>query len=367
MRMRYCCIILSLILVSLRLSLTAQGRLTDNLHLSTNYHYGYMIPEYTNFLYVVEKPIQSVSLNVYKTTTGKTDWEQIYKFPAYGISLYYTTLGNDKIHGRELAVLPYGQFYFIHKKRFDLYTQLGVGLSYVTKKFNLRDNYLNVAVGSNLNLHFNLKLGMAYRIHPRIQWHAGTSFDHFSNGNLSEPNLGLNYLTAYTGIDYLIGQSLERQRQEIKPHTRDFYFESILSAGTKHPRALNSQKYFTSSLTIEAKWRLSRTINLGLGGDLFFDNSTQVEMEATGQDDFTSNDNFRTGIHVSQELIYNRISIILQEGVYLGLTDQVSHKTMYNRGIIRFRATDHLFVQFAMKSHLHILDFPELGFGYRWR
>src|SRR5687768_16971177 len=66
---------------------------TDDLQTAINYHYGYVVPEHSNLTYLVNKPVQSVSLNVFKKTTGKTDWEQIYKFPEYGFTFLYTTLG----------------------------------------------------------------------------------------------------------------------------------------------------------------------------------------------------------------------------------------------------------------------------------
>jgi hypothetical protein len=75
---------------------------------------------------------------------------------------------------------------------------------------------------------------------------------------------------------------------------------------------------------------------------------------------------FRSGIHFSQEVVYNKFSIIIQEGFYLVLKDQVEQHVMYNRGIIRYRITDRFLVQLAMKSHIHILDYPEIGVGIRW-
>lgn len=343
----------------------AQEKFSDNLYVSLNYHYGYMIPEYSNITYLVEKPVQSASINLSKRTTGKTDWEQIYKRPTYGVSLFYSTLGNDVVHGREFSLFPYFNLSIVERMKFRFYNETGIGLSYVTRKFDLQNNYLNVAVGSNLNLHFNMKFGIQYHLLQRVYMKAGLSFDHFSNGNFSEPNLGLNYLTSYVGVDYLLGKSVKEEKHELLPHHRGFYFEGVYSVGSKHARALDSKTYFTSSATTEVKWKTNRTINLGLGADLFFDTSTKLEMEALNQTGFTGKDNFKTGIHASQEFIYNRFSIIIQEGIYVFLTDKVKNRIMYNRGIIRFRATDHLFFQVAMKSHVNILDYPEIGLGWR--
>lgn len=346
--------------------LSAQTKITDDLNITINYHNGFILPEYSNLGYLVHKKVQSASLNISKITTGKNDWEQVYNYPEYGFSLFYTTLGNDNVNGREIALFPYFHLNFISRKRFSLYNQTGLGIGYVSRKFDLQSNYLNVAVGSHLNFHFNFKIGASYQVLKKVRLQSGISFDHLSNGNLSNPNLGLNFVTLYSGVSYMVGSSSEKKKGNPSPHQSDHHFEFIYSPGMKHPRSLDPKFYFTSSLTFEYKWEPLRTIHFGLGADLFYDASTKVEMLAANSTRFSKSDYYRSGIHLSQEFVYNRLSLILQEGVYLLLTDQVGHHTMYNRGIVRYKATDHFFFQFSMKSHLNILDYPEFGLGVRW-
>jgi hypothetical protein len=346
---------------------TAQKRITDDLTISPNYHYGYVIPEYSNLLYVVQQSVQMASLNFSKKTIGKSYWERIYNYPEYGVTLFYTTLGNDQVNGRELGLYPYFQLNIISRKKFNLFNQTGVGASYVTRKFDLQNNYLDVAIGSHLNFHFNFKFGVSYQLLQKVRVQSGLSFDHLSNGNLSEPNLGINSLTFFTGIGYSLGKKSERIKAEIPQYNPGYHWEFILSLGGKHPRSLNSDFYLTSSATLEIKWEPLRVIHLGIGADMFYDNSTEAEMSGANIPGFTAQDNFRSGLHLSQEFVYNKLSLILQQGFYLGLTDQVNHYATYNRGVVRIRATENFFVQFAMKSHLNILDFPELGLGLRWK
>src|SRR5689334_9004310 len=82
----------------------AQSQRTDNLSLTTYYHFGYVLPEYTNLLYIVDQPVRSLTLNISKKTRGKNDWEKIYNYPEYGFSFFYSTLGNNEIHGKEFAI-----------------------------------------------------------------------------------------------------------------------------------------------------------------------------------------------------------------------------------------------------------------------
>jgi hypothetical protein len=359
-----------LVMVCLALSLftcSAQSRFSDNLEATGYYHFGYVLPEYSNFIYIVNKPTQGVTLNFSKRTRGKNDWEKIYNYPSYGISLFYSTLGNNKIHGSEIAIVPYFHADIISRKKFNFFNETGFGLGYVTKIFDAEDNYLNIAVGSHLNLHFNLKFGVSYKLTEKFRVNGGLSFDHFSNANSKNPNLGINWVTAFAGVGYAIGNVTNQIEGGTKPHVKGFGYEAIVSFGGKRPRGvLQSDLYYTTSFTFEGKWRMSRAIHLGVGGDVFHDPSAKIEMEAVNKTNYHKSNDFRTGIHLSQEFIYSRLSLILQEGIYIGLTDSVNGNIMYNRGIVRVGINDHLFVQLAMKSHLNILDYPELGLGMKW-
>ena len=54
---------------------------SNNLWLRVDGHYGFVIPEYKHFNLLVNKPTQALEVSLFKRTTGKTDWEQLYKYP----------------------------------------------------------------------------------------------------------------------------------------------------------------------------------------------------------------------------------------------------------------------------------------------
>lgn len=344
--------------------LNAQQRFQDDLSVFSNYHYGYVLPEYENLTYVVNEPVHGFGFELEKQTRGNTIWEQIYNYPAFGIAAFYTTLGNNQVNGKEFALYPYYCLNIFATERFRFFHRIGVGFSYVNRKFDEKDNLLNVTTGSHLNLHFNSKIGFKYLFNQHTWLNGGLSFDHFSNGNLQEPNLGINSVTIYAGAGYLFGQQRANKSREQTPHERDYQFEFVYSAGGKHARALADEVFFTSSLTAEWKYKPFRVLHFGIGGDWFYDASAKTEMELLHNGGYKKKYDYRTGIHFSQELVYNRLSLILQEGFYLGLVDEVTHQKMYNRGMVRYRISEHFFVSIAMKSHLHILDYAEIGVGY---
>jgi hypothetical protein len=337
--------------------------LSHNLWVRVDGHYGFVIPEYKHFNLLVNKPTQALEISLFKRTTGKTDWEQLYKYPEYGLTLQYTSLGNNEILGHEIGLFPFVQSFIIRKPKFQFTHLFGLGLGYATKRFDIETNYNNISVGSHLNIHFNFKLGTRFVLSPKWSFQSGLSFTHYSNANMAEPNLGVNLFSAFAGISFAAGQQDDFKKTEITQHTPKHEFAFIYAAGGKHTRALQSTIYFTSSLSGEYKYHWKRKLHLGVGADFFYDSSTETEMGA-GSAVHKPIDDFRTGLHLSQELVYSKFSFILQEGMYLGLTDQVNNAKMYNRAILRWKFTDHFLMSVSMKSHLHILDYPELGFGY---
>lgn len=345
--------------------LFASTEVLNGWHIDGVCHYGLVIPEYKNFLYIVEDHVFSAGLSLSRRTTGKSPWEQLYNYPDYGFRLFYSTLGNDKVNGYEIALFPYFSLYWLKHNHFNVFNQIGVGLSYVTRIFDPGENYQNIAVGSHINIHFNARLGLKYNI-DKLNFHTGISFDHFSNANMREPNLGINYVTGFLGMGYRLGNDVPLLYNVLQSHLRKHYFEVIYSIGGKHTRAFQEKFFITSSFTAEYKYEPFRIFRVGIGADLFYDSATKTEMSVDNPQEFKDEYNYRTGIHLSQEVFYNRFSVIIQEGIYMFLTDKVEGNIMYNRGILRYAIANHILISIAMKSHLHILDFPEIGLGFRW-
>ncbi len=351
--------------VLLSYTVYGQREFLNNTQLTLQYNRGVALPEYSFVSFLVDQPIQSVAFNVLKQTTGKNDWERLYKFPEYGFSFFYTNLGNDQYLGKAFALNYFFKINFISKEKWKVFNQTGIGLGYLTRKFDLEENYHNVGIGSQVNVHFNFRLGASYRFAQKWSTDFGLSFDHFSNGNTADPNLGLNNVTIFTGIRHDLGIIEDKNIQALNPHVRKNNFEIVASIGGKKTRAISSKYFLTSSLSAGVNREFFRGFNLGLGADLFYDESIETQMQAKGET-FHSSNNFQTGIHLSQEFRYNRFSLILQEGIYLGLTNKGNNKSMYNRGIVQFQFNKNILLRIAMKSHLHILDYPEIGIGIKW-
>ncbi|MFT6747562.1 MAG: hypothetical protein ACJAZ2_001915 [Glaciecola sp.] len=347
------------------LNLNGQSKLTNNLSVNGNYQSGYALPEYSVFTLTTNDYIRSFELAFTKQTTGKTVWERAYNYPAYGLSLYYSNLGNNELLGKEFAAVYFMKLYILSRSKFKIFNISGIGGSYVSKIFNLNDNYLNVVVGSHLNFHFNMRFGASYELTDKLGVNTGISFDHNSNANMASPNVGVNTLTAYGGLSYKLGTHQELNDTIQDKHISKNIYYAFASVGGKHTQSLSSTYYLTSSLSFEAKRALTRAFHLGIGTDLFYDSAVHSELQKDNRD-FKSSDNFQSGLHLSTTIVYNIFSLSLHQGVYLGLKEQVGKNTLYNKGVMQFKIHKNMSARIIMKSHLHILDYPEVGFGFQF-
>ncbi len=356
--------VILLLAVILNTQVKSQTKITDNLHIKADFHYGWLLPEYNLFNYFTNDAIKGLKISLQKDLTGEKIWEMVYKYPTTGISAYYGSLGNDRVFGRVASVSPFISLPLYRKNNLSVYSKTEVGIAYVSEKFDIKNNFHNIAIGSNFNVWFSENIDLYYRINDKISLSAGTSFGHFSNANFAEPNLGLNFWTFYSGIDYYLTKKTKKITDKIPDFIQKNEFAFIIAGSGKHTRRFADRLYFAGSLSAEYKRILGYKGALGAGLDLFYDTSIPDEMRKAGIPEIQEIYKLKSGIHLSQELIIGKLSLIIQEGFYILLTDKLNNQIMYNRGIVRYKISKNLFANLAMKTNLWVLDVAELGLGY---
>ena len=342
---------------------TIISKKTDNLYIAAAYHKGLLIPEYDFMTYMAKDYTQAVHISFYKQLTGNKDWQIAYNNPKIGFSVYYSTLSNDAVFGRSLAVYPFIRFQIFSYRKWQNYFQAGAGLNYVNKHFDLQDNYQNIAVGSSLNAYINFSLGLQYQLSDKYVLDFGIDFNHLSNASLQEPNVGLNFVNLFTGFNYLIGNRTAIKHQELPDYKKNNRILLSYSAGLKHTRSFQGYHYLVQSLSFVYKRNMDYRWALGLGVDAFYDSSVIVEEKSKNQPYHTI-DNFKTGLNFNQELILGDFSFSLAEGIYVGLLDTYKKEYIYHKLEVRYFLNQHFFLKIYLKSHWNILDYMEWGGGY---
>lgn len=329
-------------------------------------HHGWLIPEYPFAKLQAVQPVNGFELSYEKQADGSLYWHRLYRNPIAGVSLFHSGLGNPDIFGTQTALFFHtGSSFYKPSGSFAIPWQLGIGLCYVSKKHDADNNIFNVAVGSHINIYFRAYLGWELAVFKKLKISQGLTFNHLSNANMSEPNIGLNWLMLTHSISFLPQGKAIISRTDIPDPDHSIHHQFLANIGVKHTRSFESYKYATASLSYTAIWIPGHIVALGLGADLFYDSSVKDEMR-TNRQPFKQRYYWHSGIHAEQKMVYNKMSFGIQEGVYLGFAEKVNNHTFYNRAFIQRKLNRNLSVMISVKTHLHILDHVEFGLGWNF-
>lgn len=341
-------------------------KFTDNLQIETKGQYGFILPHHSFFYYFTEHHPYAFNIEVSKRLTGKKEWQQLYRYPIFGYGIYYCELGNKQYFGQVGAAYGFINIPIITKPKFSFNYNIAGGFSYLTKSFDVYDNYYNLAIGSPGNVYVNLAFDTKFKLSEHFIFETGIGITHYSNGAVAKPNTGINVVTAQSGIIYNFNTT-NYTKTEIQSHVPYFEYSVIYGAGIRENSPPVGKKWFASSFSINAERAFWRKRKFGIGFDVFYDNSIYSELESSDSlADNSKMDNFRNGIHFSHDLIIGKTSITMQTGTYI-IAKYRREGNIYSRFGIKHKINEHWFANLSLKTHFAKADYIEWGLGYCFR
>jgi len=260
------------------------------------------------------------------------------------------------------------------------YWILGMGISYLTKRYDEFGNPRNPAIGSHLN--GMMHLGYHFDVGPYLnKWgwkmYAEAGMVHFSNANWRQPNFGVNipYLSIgakrtlfLAGINNKsapwkhikqIGASRSRSyvkspqhlvgfrlgRRQIELDQRRTFVNGVLEYNCEFPRALLGPRF-------------------RVGANVFFDKSYMYSKFGLKSDAISLNDFTEVAITAGSRWEYGKWGFIADAGLYLFRPDDT--KRRYYEGIgVSYKATQRVYLIARLKAHLSSADYMEWGVSYQ--
>jgi len=329
---------------------------------------GFIMPHNRSIDYMTSEYVNAFHLNLIRETDGDKLWEKLYSYPSLGFGFYHGNLGNNSVYGKSYSLYSYFEApAFRYLDLFEINYRLSYGLSYVSKTFELHRNYNNIAIGTHLNLHFNLMLNLIIPFNDHLELFSSAGFTHFSNGKIKSPNKGLNVVSGGLGIRYMM-HSTDKEAvdpESIPPVKKKNHYSVIWSHGIKDHSRFNDNQYYIYSLAFNYHRKYKHWGQWGAGLDLFYDGS-MVNLTKTGsQADFFNKKLYRLGLHGSQDFIIGDFFLGLQLGYYL--YSKVFYITnIYSRVSLKYAITQSLLANVSLKSHNANAEFIEFGVGYSW-
>ncbi len=340
----------------------------NNVTVDSKFHYGFIIPHHESIAYLLDKHVKGLEININWQTYGNHIWEQLYRYPRTGLGYFFCDYGNPEMLGKVHALFGFMNIpVIINTDNWQLLNyQISFGMSCLTKRFDVYENHLNTAIGSNLNIYFRLGFDTRIPVSEKIEILGEIGFTHCSNGKIKSPNYGLNVLSGSLGINYYINKTnKERIRLELPDNYKRNYYGIIYSAGVKVYDNLYDHKYFISSLVFDYERNLNLKRRIGFGADLFYDKSISEALAVDFESDNDMANLVKFGLHASHTLIYRRLLMSVNIGRYL-YSKYTDLSLFYSRLALRYKVTGHVLLNISLKAHSAKADFIEWGVGYYW-
>lgn len=216
------------------------------------------------------------------------------------------------------------------------------------------NNPENKVIGSKVTAYIDADLYVKWMLSKSFDLNAGISLSHFSNGNTTYPNMGLNTGGIRLGLAYYINRQLppvSTVEREKLPSCRGFYTDVILYGAWKqgvghdgNDYYLLPGKYAVMGFHANPMYRLNPWLSLGASLDGVYDRSykSHAALGLSGRGEFAM-PFFSINFGVGTYLLGNREDF---RGVYevLALKIHVTKRAMLHIGysLVDFKTPNNL-------------------------
>lgn len=147
---------------------------------------------------------------------------------------------------------------------------------------------LNLIVGSPINAYINVGFMLNYRLSPRWNLAAGIDMTHYSNGNTSWPNPGVNTIGGRVGVTYTFDANQPVRTladnadiEPIRPHIS--YDVVLYGAVRKKMTDVDGMKevlpghFGIAGINFAPMWNFNRFVRAGISADIQYDESSDLK------------------------------------------------------------------------------------------
>lgn len=342
----------------------------SNLQIEPRLYYGFIINHHTE-LAPFNSHVPAFEISLIKDTYGKKEWEKIHNYPYVGVSLFYSTLSDHPAIGQVVAVYPFVTFPILRNKNNFIGFKMGLGLGYLTKKFDPLTNYKNIAIGSHVNVAINLMAEYRKQLSKRTALTAGISLIHYSNGSTATPNYGLNLPMISVGMSHRLSEpnsKIALRKATIPPWSykpnKIYVFNIMAGYATKNMGNVFGERFDVYMASVNALKKINEISAIGVSFDFSYDGSHKAMLEQKGIIDPSFITVMRPGIAPTYEFRMSRLIIGLGVGFYWGGKEK-SEGDIYEQLTLKVLAYKNTFVMISLRAHGARAAFVSYGLGYR--
>jgi len=345
--------------------------------IESSYQFGTNIPIHPKYP-AIEKYSHTAEVALLQRTQGKKIWSILYKKPTVAYVFAYQTLGNQRVLGEAFYFVPSLDFRAFKVKRLDMLVRVGWGVGIVTKSYDAFTNLENIVLGSPFNACATVRAMFRYQVLDDFHVYLGGGITHYSNGNFTLPNLGLNIPFAQLGVQYSfqapkVSDSLSTKILASLPDlNQTFRPFVILGLGFTEKGTTRGPKYPIYSISLGVSRMMTRISKLSLSFEYLYSTAVYAFHRNSGTPKLDPLDYTRFSIIATHELLFGHWGFVTAVGAYFNKHKSQGSVLLTKIGFNLylknyFKKVKHqLWVGCHIRAYAGNAEFVEFILGYNW-
>ena len=306
-------------------------------------------------------------LSVLFRSRGHKAYQKAYRFPTYGVTLFYGQVGNQALLGNFVGTYGYAELPMISFRNYRMDFKLGLGMGYNGHPYDPVNNPLNVALATKINGLMCLAVKSSYQFRKNTIT-ASLDITHFSNAAFKVPNFGINmpFLSLGYARTLVAVNPLKYDPYEGEPTVpmslpyKRWLYSATFTFNGKQMMPIGGRRYPVFGLNLSAKRFFNHKAGLELDLDLF---SKQAILDYQPYINKSQWDILQVGAYAAYLVPLDRFHFVFGMGAYL--RDKYSPEDpVYHRIGARYYLKNGLMFNLTLKTHFARADLLEYGIGY---
>ncbi len=306
-----------------------------------------------------------ISVEFSKQQISQVDFNKSSAYARYGWRLSYWDF-DTPILGNGVVLDYFLQPVYKISNRLQFNIRGSIGAAYLSSPYNAATHVDNQNYSQHLTPYLHISSGLGYRVSKHIAVEFATNFNHSSNGNLSQPNKGINWTTSALSVLYNPDDNYlptyHRVRNRYWQHQPPWFdFGLFYTPSQEYYTKWQRKRNYVLGITAQISKQIGRTNALLFGAEAYY-NSITADANTT----FANNKSaLLAGLFIGHEFLLNRIIFSQSLGYYI-----TPHPAYNSDGFIRiglcYKVDKNWQVGFNLKAHADESDFPDMRVLYRF-
>lgn len=303
-----------------------------------------------------------LEFEIAKQQTSFKSWNLSSAYVKSGWALAYFNY-NNTIAGKGIIASRFIEPQYRISNNLQFLLKASIGATYLSNPNNAIKNPMNNNYSLHLNPYLHIGAGFSYHLSKHSFIAFISNFHHISNGNIRQPNKGINWITGALSFNYYPDNNILPKYKRVyenfwKSKKTEIAFGVFGVPHQGYNSKWKAERMFAIGLFAQITKQVGRTSALTAGTDVIFNN---FRIDKTAEQP-TSQTSF--GIHGGHVFLLGKVRFSQQLGyaIYNKLTFL---DNFYHRWGIDYQLGNHYSIGTNLKANSDNADFFDIRFTYK--